>query len=269
MNAKKADIGIIGGSGFYSLFENAESTEIDTEFGSTSDLISVGSIAGRRAAFLPRHGSRHIIPPHKVPYKANIKALESLGIGRIIATNAVGSLREEYMPGDFVFFDQFVNLTNGRQESFFEVAPVTHVSAAEPYCSELRGIAVEKAEALGIRYHGKGTVVVINGPIFSTRAESRFFSSQGFHVINMTQYPEVMLARELGICYLGIGIITDYDAGLEGRDEIKPVSAEEVSRVFALSIETSKRLIRSMLPDIPEGKNCNCSLSLKGAVIAP
>ncbi len=265
----RAEIGIIGGSGFYSLFDESESLYVETEYGRPSDLVTLGKIGSRSVAFLPRHGSRHILPPHKVPYRANIEALRSLGVDRIIASNAVGSLTEEYAPGDFVFFDQFINMTHGREESFFEGAPVSHVSAAEPYCSELLSLAANEAKSMRIKYHSNGTVVVINGPRFSTKAESRLFSSQGFHVINMTQYPEVMLARERGICYLGIGIVTDYDAGIEGRSDIKPVSAAEVNRVFAKSMETAKRLILDLILKIPKAHSCSCGDALEGAVIVP
>ncbi len=263
----EAEIGIIGGSGFYSLIEGSEKVEINTKYGKTSDSISVGTISGRKVAFIPRHGSRHVIPPHKVPYRANIEALSQLGVKRIIATNAVGSLVENYAPGDFVFFDQFMNMTHGRADSFYDEDQVAHVSPAEPYCSELRKIAGSISHSNGIKYHPDGTVVVINGPRFSTKAESKFFNGHGFQVINMTQYPEVMLAKEKAMCYLGIGIVTDYDSGLEGRSDIKPVNAEEVNRVFAKSIGTAKKLILDLVPKIPKERSCACKNALDGALI--
>lgn len=264
----EAEIGIIGGSGFYSLLEDSEKVDVETAYGKPSDSISIGKVAGKRVAFIPRHGSKHAFPPHKVPYKANIEALYDLGVKRIIGTNAVGSLVEEYAPGDFVFFDQFVNMTHGRDDTFFHSSPVVHVSAADPYCPEMRKDAYSISHELGLKSHRDGTVVVINGPRFSSRAESRFFSSQGFHVINMTQYPEVMLAREKGICYLGIGIVTDYDAGLENRDDIKAVSAEEVGKVFAKGIGDAKRLVLDLIPRINDNRECGCAAALEGAVIA-
>lgn len=265
----EAEIGIIGGSGFYSLLEKVESIEIETEYGRPSDRITLGMIEGRQIAFLPRHGKRHVIPPHRVPYKANIEALSRLGVTRIIATNAVGSLREEYAPGDFVFFDQFVNMTQGRDDTFFHSQPVTHVSPAEPYCSELRKVVSGIANEMKVRHHDDGTVAVVNGPRFSTKAESRFFSRQGFQTINMTQYPEVMLAMERSMCYLGIGIVTDYDVGLEGRGEISAVNAEEVNRVFGRSVNTAKEMISKLIPSIPKERGCSCQSSMHGAVINP
>src|SRR5271157_3483373 len=200
---QKAKIGIIGGSGFYSLLENPERADIDTPYGKPSDEISLGRISGKEVAFLPRHGGGHTIAPHKVPYRANIEALSRMGVERLIASGAVGSLVAEYEPGDFVFFDQFVNMSHGRDETFFDADRVAHISTAEPYCPELRKIAAEAADRLGMKYHDRGTVVIVNGPRFSTKAESRFFANQGFQLINMTQYPEISLAREKEMCYLG------------------------------------------------------------------
>jgi 5'-methylthioadenosine phosphorylase len=262
-----AEIGIIGGSGFYSLFENPKKVDVETKYGKPSDSITLGSMCGKKVAFLPRHGSRHSIPPHKVPYRANIDAMAKLGVKRILATNAIGSLKEEYAPRDFVFFDQYVNLTNGRADTFFDEDKVAHISAAEPYCPELRGVASEASDRLGIRHHDAGTIVVINGPRFSTKAESRFFSAQGFDVIGMTQYPEATLAREREICYLGIGMVTDYDAGLDGKSEIKAVTAGEVAEVFAGNIENAKRLVSCIIGDIPAANKCSCQNALLGAVM--
>ena len=185
---------------------------------------------------------------------------------RIIATGAMGSLTKDYAPGDFVFLDQFVNMTHGRQDTFFDGDKVVHVSTAHPYCPELRALAINEAKRMGLKYHETGTIVVINGPRFSSRAESRFFSSQGFQVVNMTQYPEAALARERELCYLGIGIVTDYDAGLEGETGIKPVDAQEVGRVFGKSVEQVKKLMANMLPKIPEKRSCPCGSALENAV---
>ena len=260
-------IGIIGGSGFYSLLDKPEKVLVDTEYGKPSGEIAVGEIAGKRVAFLPRHGERHTIAPHKVPYRANIEALRSLGVERIIASGAIGSLDGQYEPGDFVLFDQFANMTQCRADTFFDKDKVVHVSTAEPYCPELRRIAFKASGGIGIRCHEKGTVVVVNGPRFSTKAESRFFMSQSFQLITMTQYPEVALAREREICYLGIGIVTDYDAGLEGRSDIKHVTFEDVNRIFASRIGKLKELIPRIIEGIPESrKGCKCGEALKGAV---
>ncbi len=263
-----AEIGIIGGSGFYSLLEDAEEVEVKTEYGAPSDKIGIGLISGRKVAFIPRHGKGHRIPPQKVPYRANITALKELGVKRIIATNAVGSLKPEYKPSEMVFIDQYVNMTNGREDTFFDKDVVAHVSSAEPYCEELRKLGVKTAERLGIKHHREGTIVVINGPRFSTKSESRFFSAQGFDIIGMTQYPEVALAREKEMCYFGIALVTDYDVGLEGRSEIKPVSAEEVGRIFNNNVKSVKELIHSLVPSIPEKQSCQCSKALDGAVLS-
>jgi 5'-methylthioadenosine phosphorylase len=261
-----AEIGIIGGSGFYSLLEDVEKVNVKTIYGKTSDAISIGRLAGKKVAFLPRHGNNHTIPPHKVPYRANIEALSKLGVSRIIATNAVGSLKPEYRPGDIVLFDQFVNMAGGRDDTFFDRDLVVHVSSAEPYCSQLRSIAADAAGKLRIKNHRSGTVLVINGPRFSSKAESKIFSSYGCDVINMTQYPECMLAREKQICYLGIGLITDYDAGLEGRSDIKAVSAADVMRIFAENIDKAKSLIAGTVKSIPSARSCSCHSALDGAV---
>ncbi len=266
MDKAAASIGIIGGSRFYSLLENSERANVDTQYGKPSDEITIGELAGKRVAFLPRHGARHTLAPHKVPYRANIDALSGLGVGRLIASSTVGSLVADYEPGDFVFFDQFVNMSHGREDTFFDSGKVAHVSTAEPYCPELRKIAAEAADALGLKYHSKGTVVIVNGPRFSTKAESRFFASQGFHAINMTQYPEVALAREKEMCYLGIGIVTDYDAGLEGRPDIKHVTFDAIDRIFASRVSDLKRLIPEIVSRVPEERqSCKCGEALKGA----
>lgn len=265
----KTETAIIGGSGFYSLLDDAKKANIKTEYGMPSAPISIGKINGKTVAFLPRHGIRHMLPPHKVPYKANIAALAKLGVTRIIATNAVGSLSAKFKPGDFTLFDQFVDMTQGRDDTFYHGAPVTHISVAEPYCSQLKMIAANAAGVMKLKCHSDSTVVVINGPRFSTKAESRFYSSQGFDVINMTQYPEVALARELGMCYLGVGTVTDYDAGLEGKRDIKPVSSAEVSKIFARNIDKAKKLVMRIVNDIPEKRLCGCSRALDGAVLNP
>lgn len=262
----EAEIGIIGGSGFYSLLEDAESIEAETEYGKPSDSISVGTIEGKKVAFIPRHARKHNIPPHKVPYRANIQAFHDLGVKRIVATNAVGSLNPDYKIGQIVALDQFVNYTSGRQDTFFE-SEVVHISAADPYCDELRGVADSIAGKLQLDYKNKGSVLVINGPRFSTKAESLLFSKQGFDLINMTQYPEVVLAREKSICYMAFGIVTDYDAGLIGASGIKPVSHKEVIEAFSRNIDKVKELVKETVKEIPEKRGCKCGDSLKDAVV--
>ena len=261
-----AEIGIIGGSGFYSLLEGARSINIITKYGKPSGRVSIGRISGKSIAFIPRHGERHTLPPHKVPYKANIEALNSLGVKRIIATNAVGSLNSNFKVGQIVALDQFINLTHGRDDTFFHSRAV-HVSTADPYCTQMRNISKKVAKKMKIDYRNEGSVVVINGPRFSTKAESLFFSKQGFDLINMTQYPEAALAKERCLCYLALAIVTDYDAGLLGRNGIKPVSYEDVAVTFGKNIKIVKKLVSGIVEDVPEKRTCGCSNALKGAEI--
>lgn len=263
-----ADIGIIGGSGFYSLLDGAESIDVDTKYGRPSGRISIGTVGGRRVAFIPRHGTKHTIPPHKVPYRANVDALSSLGVKRIIATGASGSLKQEYGIGQIVLFDQFVNMTHGRDDTFFDQDEVAHVSTADPYCPELRARASQTAKRLGIEHKNGGSVVVINGPRFSTKAESMFFSNQGFDTINMTQYPEAALAREKAICYLGVGIVTDYDAGVIAKGGIAPVKYDEVLRIFAQNVDRVKNLVKETVRELPKERKCDCGSALDGAKIS-
>jgi len=239
----KADIGVFGGSGLYSLIPGVEEIELETPYGKPSDKISIATMYDKKVAFLPRQGKEHSFPPHKIPYKANLYAMKMLGVKAIIAPTASGSLKAEIKPGDFVVCDDFVDRTWGRDDTYYHGPETKHISGAEPYDPKLRALAIEACEEMGIRVHKKGTVVVIQGPRFSTKAESRWFSKMGWDVINMTQYPECILAKELGIPYVNIALITDYDAGLEGNDEIKPVTEEEVLRVFAENNEKVKKLI--------------------------
>lgn len=255
----RADIGVFGGSGFYSFLEKVKEVEIKTPYGSPSDSIALAEYDGKKIAFLPRHGKKHQYPPHMIPYRANLHAMKQLGVKVIIAPTAAGSLQPHIKPGDFVISDQFVDRTWGRKDTFFDGPETKHTSSAYPYCTELRKIAIETGKRLGLAIHEKGTVVVIQGPRFSTVAESRWFSSMGWEVINMTQYPECYLAKELGICYANIALITDYDAGLEGRDDIKPVTHEEVLKVFEASIENVKKMLFEIIGNIDLGQwNCKC-----------
>ncbi|ADQ05071.1 methylthioadenosine phosphorylase [Caldicellulosiruptor owensensis OL] len=243
-------IGIICGSGFYSFLENFEELEIETPYGKPSDKIAISTVEGKEVAFIPRHGKKHIYPPHKVPYKANVYALKQLGVDKIISTTACGSLKKEISPGDFVVVDQFVDRTWGRDDTFSYIGNVRHTLMAHPYDPEMREIAIKVLEELGFRFHKKGTCVVIQGSRFSTLAESRWYSKAGFDVIGMTQYPEVALANELRIRYLNITLVTDYDAGLEDDPDIKPVSHEEVLRVFSENVEKLKKVIIEIIKRI-------------------
>lgn len=254
----KADIGVFGGSGFYSLLDNVVELDMDTPYGKPSGKVMLAAYEGKKIAFLPRHGRGHTIPPHLINYRANLYAMKELGVKKIIGPTASGSLQPGIKPGDFVVVDQFVDRTSGRKDTFFEGPDVKHISAAYPYCNYLRKIAIDSIRKNNITVHEKGTVVVIQGPRFSTVAESRWFSRMGWEVINMTQYPEGYLAKELGICYVNIALITDYDAGLEGQKDIAPVTHEAVLKVLNENNDKIKRVIFDMIKEIGPGMPCEC-----------
>ena len=242
-----AEIGVFGGSGFYSLLEDVREIKVDTPYGAPSDSFFLAEVGGRSVAFLPRHGRRHTIPPHGVPYRANVWAMRSLGVKAVISPCAAGSLQREVAPGDFVVCDQFVDRTRGRADTFFDGPIVSHVSSAEIYDPTLRAIAIDVIREHGIPVHERGTVVVIQGPRFSTKAESKWFSDSGWEVINMTQYPEAYLCRELGMAVVNISLITDYDAGvIEGTEVVNALSVLEVfeknaSRIQKVVLDIIKR----------------------------
>ncbi|GBC93414.1 S-methyl-5'-thioadenosine phosphorylase [bacterium HR15] len=260
-----AEIGVFGGSGFYAFLDKVEEVKVDTPYGAPSDLVAIGEVAGRRVAFLPRHGRTHSIPPHKINYRANLWAMKELGVTRIISPCAAGSLQPHVKPGDFVVADQYVDRTHGRADTFYEGPTVHHVSPADPYCPVLRQIAIEEIKAHGIPVHERGTIVVINGPRFSTKAESQWFTSMGWEVINMTQYPEAYLARELAMCVVNISLITDYDSGLVAEGQVAPVTAEEVMQVFHQNAERIRQVIFGMIAKIPAERTCPCPHALDHA----
>jgi 5'-methylthioadenosine phosphorylase len=262
VSGPRAEIGVFGGSGFYSFLPETEEVAVETPFGDPSAPIVIGTIAGRRVAFLPRHGRKHEFPPHKIPNKANLWAMQSLGVTRVLAPTAAGSLQPHVKRGDFVVSDQLVDRTSGRDSTYYDGPDTTHISLADPYCPELRVAAITQARAQGISVHETGTVVVIEGPRFSTRAESRWYSQMGWQVINMTQYPEAALARELAICYCNISLITDYDVGVEG---MPPVSVPEVIKVFNDNNDRLRDLLLAVIPDIPAERACPCGGALEGA----
>ena len=263
-NKQIATIGVFGGSGFYKFLENIEEINIDTPYGKTSDALMLGTIAGKKVAFMPRHGRNHSIAPHKVNYRANVWAMKSIGCKHVISPCAAGSLQKHVKPGDIVFCDQYVNWTNGRKDTFYDGPVVTHVSAADPYCPELRELAIKCAEKLGLEHHTTGTVVVIQGPRFSTKAESKFFTNQGWEVINMTQYPEAHLVKELDMCPLNISLITDYDAGLVA--DCYPVSHSAVLEIFKNNISNLQKLLWEIVANLDEKKDCNCKNTSKNSV---
>ncbi len=259
-----ADIGIFGGSGFYEFAEgDIEEIKVETPYGPPSDLIALMTVAGRRVAFLPRHGKTHALPPHRVPYRANLWALQSLGVSRILSPSAVGSLQAHIKPGDFVINDQFVDRTTGRADTFYDGPIVTHVSSAEPYCPQLRALAIEAAKQNGITVHEAGTSVVIQGPRFSSKAESRWFTQMGWDVVTMTQYPEVILARELALCYVTISLVTDYDAGVVA--DVAAVQTHDVLEVLAQNTANVKNVLKTMLAEMPTERACPCADALKYA----
>ncbi|MEN6371978.1 MAG: S-methyl-5'-thioadenosine phosphorylase [Armatimonadota bacterium] len=260
-----AEIGVFGGSGFYSLLENAVEFKVETPYGAPSDKLTLGTFEGRKVAFLPRHGRDHQYPPHMIPYRANIWAMKSLGVTRIIAPSAVGSLQTHIKPGDFVVCDQFVDRTCGRKDTFYDGPVAVHVSSADPYCPELRRIAIEVIREHGINVHEHGTNVVIQGPRFSTKSESKWFTSMGWDVVSMTQYPEAVLALEQEICYVNIALITDYDAGLVGEEGAQPVSADDVMQVFHANNERVRDVILEMIRRISPKRACKCATALEHA----
>lgn len=264
---KRAEIGVFGGSGFYQFLEGVEEVLVDTPYGAPSDPVALATVEGRRVAFLARHGRKHTRPAHAVNYRANVWALHSLGVRQIIAPCAVGSLQPDIHPGDFVILDQFVDRTRGREDTFYN-GPITHhIAAAEPYCPRLRGVAAEVARQQGIGIHESGTIVVIQGPRFSTKAESAWFTANGWHVVGMTQYPEAILARELGICYTGIALVTDYDAGLVAESG-ESVSIEAVLKTMADNTERVKNLILTMLGRLPAERSPNACPCRQDAINA-
>ncbi|MCQ4350355.1 MAG: S-methyl-5'-thioadenosine phosphorylase [Sulfolobales archaeon] len=264
----KAEIGIIGGSGLYDpgIIKDAQEVKVYTPYGEPSDYIIVGKVEGRSVAFLPRHSRGHRIPPHKINYRANIWAMKELGVKFLISVSAVGSLRLDYKPGDFVVPDQFIDMTKKRDYTFFDGPVVAHVSMAEPFCESLRRVIISASKDLNITTHDRGTYICIEGPRFSTRAESRVWKEVfKADIIGMTLVPEVNLACEAQLCYATIAMVTDYDVFAE-----IPVTAEEVTRVMAENTEKVKRLLYEVikrLPEKPEEGLCSCCRSLETALV--
>ena len=263
----RADIGVIGGSGFYEFLTDTERISITTPFGDPSDDVLIGDLAGRRVAFLARHGQGHRFPPHRVNYRANLWALRSVGVRQVLAPCAVGSLKPQHGPGAIVVPDQVVDRTWGRDHTVYDaVGPVVHVGFADPYCPRGREAVIDAGHAAGKKMVVAGTLVVINGPRFSSRAESLWHQQAGWTVVGMTGMPEASIARELAMCFTTIALVTDHDAGVDGGEG---VTHEEVLRVFASSLDGLKAVLKSAIGTLPGPEDdisatCPCRRSLDG-----
>ena len=250
-----ADVGVIGGTGLYSLMEDATEVRMETPWGPPSDVLHLGDIGGRTVAFVARHGRDHRHAPHRVNYRANLWALRAVGVRQVLAPCAVGSLRPELGPGSLVLLDQVVDRTAGREHTYYSDGPPLHVAFGDPYCPRGRAAVAHTAQSLGEPLQENGTLVVINGPRFSSRAESAWHAAQGWTVVGMTGQPEAGLARELGVCYTALALVTDLDAGVEGSGG---VSHQEVLRVFGENIERLRRVLGAVLPQLPSDLDCSC-----------
>ncbi|MEU6205089.1 S-methyl-5'-thioadenosine phosphorylase [Micromonospora musae] len=255
-----AELAVIGGSGLYALLDAAAEHKVETPYGSPSDTITIAEVGGRRVAFLPRHGRDHRHPPHLIPYRANLWALRSLGVRQVLAPCAVGSLRPEFGPGTFVVPDQLIDRTSGRTQTYYDRGAV-HVPFADPYCPNGRHTLLAAAGARGVAAVDGGTVVVVEGPRFSTRAESRWYASMGATVVNMTGHPEAVLARELALCYTSIALVTDLDAGLVSGES---VTQAEVFRVFGENTDRLRAVLLDALAALPTERDCACGHALDG-----
>ena len=268
MAKSKATIGIIGGSGLYEIegLSAVETVKVDTPFGEPSDSIVLGELSEVPVAFLPRHGKGHRLNPTKIPARANIFALKSLGVERIISVSAVGSLRQELAPLDMVVPDQLIDRTRQRESTFFDEGLVAHISLAEPFCPVSSLALYQSSQELGIVAHSGGTMVVMEGPAFSTKAESIMYRSWGADIIGMTALPEAKLAREAEICYATMAWVTDYDCW---HEEEAPVTVEIIVGNLLKNVAASKKLLRKVIPLLEGTRECSCATGLKDAIITP
>lgn len=262
----KAEIAVIGGSGVYALdlLTDTGTTAISTPYGKSPEIV-VGKLAGRRIAFLPRHGKGHTAPPHLVNYRANLWALKELGVQRVLATTASGSLNPRMRPGELVLLHQFVDFTKRRPMTFYEGGKggVVHIDVTDPYCPELRNILTRTARKLRLKLHPRATYACFEGPRFETAAEIRMLRRLGCDLVGMTNVPECVLARELELCYAAVAIVTNFAAGISG----KKLTHAEVAGLMAANIERVKKLIFTAIPSIPRKRSCSCGEALKGAVV--
>lgn len=245
-----AEIGVFGGSGFYSLLENVTEVKVDTPYGPPSDSLMLAEVGERKVVFLPRHGRHHTLPPHKINFRANVWAFHQAGVKAVISPCAVGSLQRHIEPGHFVIADQFVDRTRGRADTFYDGPITSHISPADMYDKTLSSLAAQVARELGITVHEGGTVVVIQGPRFSTKAESKWFTDAGWQIINMTQYPEAYLCHELGMGVVNISLVTDFDSGVVADTEA--VTAHSVLEVFKSNSEKARSVVLEMIKRMPE-----------------
>jgi 5'-methylthioadenosine phosphorylase len=260
--ARTASIGVIGGSGFYSFLEGATEVPVETPFGPPSEPPLIGEVAGRRVAFMPRHGRNHRFQPHEVNYRANLWALRAVGVRQVLGPCAVGSMQPDWGPGTLVIPDQVIDRTWGRKHTVYEgVGAAVHVPFADPYCPRGRAVATKASESAGWPAKPEGTLVVINGPRFSSRAESRWHAAAGGDLVGMTGMPEASIARELALCYTSLAVVTDLDAGLESGEG---VTYTEVMETFAASIEKLKAVVSQAIANLPEDDDCPCRRSLSG-----
>lgn len=259
-------IGIIGGSGLYDIegIKITDEKKMKTPFGDPSCVIAEGELEGREVVFIPRHGRGHRIQPHEINYRANIYAMKTLGVQRIISVSAVGSMREKIHPGDIVLVDQFIDRTKMRHQTFFGDGIVAHVPFADPVCPHLAAQLARAGEGVDANVHKGGSYVCIEGPMFSTRAESNIYRSWGATVIGMTNYQEAKLAREAELCYSTIALVTDYDCWHESEED---VDIEKILEVMRHNISTAKQMIKNVIPYIDEGKNCSCANALNGGIL--
>lgn len=267
--SEQAEIGVIGGSGFYSFLDDVTEITVDTPYGRPSDSLFLGELAGRRVAFLPRHGREHHLPPHRINYRANMWALRSTGVRQVLGPCAVGGLRREYGPGTLLVPDQLVDRTKARVQTYFDGEPlpdgsvpnVVHLTFADPYCEAGRRASLDAARAQGWEAVDGGTLCVVEGPRFSTRAESEWHAAQGWSVVGMTGHPEAALARELGLCYSSLALVTDLDAGAETGEG---VSHEEVLRVFGENVGRLRKVLFDAVGKLPAERTCDCAHGLGG-----
>ncbi|MEO8328516.1 MAG: S-methyl-5'-thioadenosine phosphorylase [Candidatus Nanopelagicales bacterium] len=259
----KAAVGVIGGSGLYEFLDEVESVTLDTPYGPHSPGLTTGTLTGRMVAFIPRHGSKHELPPHLINYRANIWALRRLGVSQILAPCAVGSLQTHLQPGSFVVPDQIVDRTGMRKNTFI-TSGVAHVSFADPYCPTGRGVVLKAANECGIEAADGAAMVVIDGPRFSTRAESRWYSDSGWDLVNMTGQPEAVLAREMAACYTAIALVTDMDAGLAREESVTQFDA---LATFSENIDRLRELLQRSLSALPDEPDCSCLGALDGMAV--